>query len=121
MTTDPTTIAELCERSAPPPEYPDDTWMHIFAGDVRLFTTTIEALAARLATVEAERDAAVAQMQTMTDTANDTWSMGAAEGERRAVARIVAWLRGDTHGYTTAYAWCVADGLERGDHLQEGE
>jgi hypothetical protein len=47
---------------------------------------TITDLTARLADAEA-------QMQAMTDAANDTWSMGAAEGERRATAAIVAWLR----------------------------
>jgi hypothetical protein len=125
MTTDPT-IAALCERLR-----------HCAsADDVDQAAATIEALAARLATVEAERDAAVAMVQrsveqtskaienTSTSIGQTATAMqtGIAEGERRERARIVAWLRDAGNSASSARAedallWACGI-VERGDHLQ---
>jgi hypothetical protein len=42
-----------------------------------------------------------------------TYEQGIAEGERRACAAVVAWLRGRP-GYGP-----IADAIERGDHRRE--
>jgi hypothetical protein len=86
---------------------------------------TIEALAARLAKAEAERDAAVAENESL-----KTWMPSdnhmVAEGERRERERIVADLRNTCSGTSDEYAARIigrrdlylADRYERGDHLQ---
>lgn len=83
---------------------------------------------AALVAAEAERDAAVAQMQAMTDAANDTWSMGAAEGERRATAAIAADLKAqadrremEDFGHPSGIPLWLADRYTSGDHLTEAK
>ena len=45
-----------------------------------------------------------------------------AEGERRATAAIVAWLRAvDWCSESRSYAEAFADAIERGDHITEGK
>jgi hypothetical protein len=114
----------------------------------QLAASRIEALAARLATVEAERDAAMARIDVLTIKAAEAYRDGHIVGERRAVARIVADLREeaanakyrgtailearrwwkpfpakDYRRWLAVYAVSreLADRYERGDHLQEGE
>ena len=89
-------------------------------------------LTTRLAAVEAERDAAVAKLARTDDACKHAIAaagkVGILEGERRATAAIVAWLRGVNHaagglapglwrdGADSAIASAV-NAIERGDHL----
>jgi hypothetical protein len=47
-----------------------------------------------------------------------TYEQGIAEGERRACAAVVAWLREEFEDKRTRYA---ADAIERGEHRREEE
>ena len=71
----------------------------------------------RLATVEAERDAAVKCVEAddkIVAAFDPAIAEARAEGERRATAAIVAWLRGCV---PRAIALEFSDAIERGDHL----
>ena len=92
----------------------------------------------RLATVEAERDAAVKCVEAadkIVAAFDPAIAKARAEGERRATAAIVAWLRSDNglcdcaarsagecgcgawDDYKTRPLLGIADDIERGDHL----
>ena len=79
-----------------------------------------EAIIARLAAAEAERDAAVKKHDDLVNYLQRDKSViiidALKEGERRATAAIVDWLRSRGDCWTTDNE--VADIFERGDHLK---
>jgi hypothetical protein len=87
---------------------------------------TIERLLEALAKAEAERDAAIKCVEAadkIVAAFEPAIADAMAEGERRATAAIVAWLRGDAlgvrkHGY---FGDDLADAIERGEHLTEAK
>ncbi len=114
----------------------------------QLAATRIEELTERLAKAEAERDAAVAKLAeqgkvaglvridpkeyedglyrtpwgTVMRVEQQTYADGNAEGECRATAAIVGWLRAvDWCSESRSYAGAFADAIERGDHITEAK
>ena len=79
-------------------------------------------LITRLAAAESERDAAVARAEALADSYSKPFAAQVAEGERRATAALVAWLR-DRKAVSEFYinhveASAIADCVEAGEHLK---
>lgn len=73
-------------------------------------------LATRLAAAGAERDAAVAAMLLAGKQMVEFGERSHSDGERRATAAIVAWLRDDAADGKTQFQ--LARAIRRGDHLK---
>ena len=77
---------------------------------------TIADLTARLAAAYAATSAALTELALGNGPSLEAYDRGIAEGERRATAAIVAWLRDDAADGKTQFQ--LARAIRRGDHLK---